>query len=144
MKRVLTTLAATLILITSFSSMAAEKMDPLKDYSSVNIVNAYLEATTLGSVDMNKFLFAEDFEYHNTASNLRYGKKAYTNFLKQHKGIKFNCETTYEILDESGEACIAKAIMKFSHFTRVDYITLNHSKEGWKVSKVVTTYPPRV
>lgn len=141
MKKVLTTIAITMILFVSFGSFAAEKLDPLKDYNSKSIVHVYLEATTLGSIGMNKFLFADDFEYHNTASNKRFEKKEYTSFLNKHKGLKFNCETDYEILDESGQACVAKATMKFSNFTRVDYITLNHSKEGWKISKVVTTYP---
>ncbi|MBD1432671.1 hypothetical protein H8B06_07540 [Sphingobacterium sp. DN00404] len=141
MKTTITTIATAFIMMTSFCSYAAEKVNPLKDLNSVNIIRTYLEAATAGSIAFNKFLFSEDFEYQNTANNLRYNKKTYTNFLKTNKGLKFNCETTYEMLDECGKACVAKAIMKFDNFTRVDYITLNHSQDGWKVSKVVTTYP---
>lgn len=141
MKTTIKTIVAAFIMITSFSSYAAEKVNPLKDLNSVNIIRTYLEAATAGSITFNKFLFAEDFEYQNTANNVCYNKKTYTNFLKANKGLRFNCETTYEMLDECGKACVAKAVMKFDTFTRVDYITLNHSQDGWKVSKVVTTYP---
>jgi len=141
MKTTITTIATAFIMMISFSSFAADKINPLKDLNSMRIIATYLEAATAGSIEFNKFLFSEDFEYRNTANNVCYNKKMYTNFLKANKGLKFNCETTYEMLDESGKACVAKAIMKFDTFTRVDYITLNQSQDGWKVSKVVTTYP---
>lgn len=141
MKTTIATIATAFIMMTSFSSFAAKKVNPLKDLNSMNIIATYLEAATTGSIEYNKFLFSEDFEYRNTVNNTCYNKKTYTNYLKANEGLKFNCETTYEILDESGKACVAKAIMKFDNFTRIDYITLNHSQDGWKVSKVVTTYP---
>ncbi|TYP94134.1 putative lumazine-binding protein [Sphingobacterium allocomposti] len=144
MKKTLTTLAAALIMITSFSSFAAGNANPLKNVASAKVVTVYLEAITLGSVELNKFLFSDDFEYRNTANNDSFTKKQYTDFLKSHKGVKFDCETRYEILDQTGQTCIAKATMTFSNFTRVDYITLNQSADGWKVSKVVTTYPDKI
>ncbi|MFD1772294.1 nuclear transport factor 2 family protein [Sphingobacterium suaedae] len=143
MKKIVTSIAAALIMITSLNAFAAEKANPLKNVESAKIITTYLEATTLGSVDMNKFLFSEDFEYRNTANGDTFGKKEYTKFLKAHKGITFDCETAYEILDQSGQACVAKATMKFANFTRVDYITLDQTEDGWKVSKVVTSYPEK-
>jgi len=141
MKKTLTTIATALIMITSFSSFAAEKANPLKDVESAKVLTTYLEATTLGAVELNKFLFTDDFEHHNSANNATFNKKQYTDFLKANKGVKFACETRYEIMDQSGKACIAKATMKFDNFTRVDHITLIQTNDGWKVSKVVTTYP---
>ncbi|GHE28677.1 nuclear transport factor 2 family protein [Sphingobacterium griseoflavum] len=141
MKKTLTTIAAAIIMISSFSSFAAEKTNPLKNVESGKIINTYLEATTLGSVELNKFLFADDFQYSNSANNDTFNKREYTAFLKAHKGVNFDCKTSYEILDQSGKACMAKATMVFENFTRVDYITLSQDQDGWKVSKVVTTYP---
>ncbi|WDF68651.1 nuclear transport factor 2 family protein [Sphingobacterium oryzagri] len=141
MKKTLTTIAAAIIMISSFSSFAAEKTNPLKNVESAKIINTYLEATTLGSIELNKFLFADDFQYSNSANNDTFNKREYSNFLKAHKGVNFDCKTSYEILDQSGKACMAKATMVFENFTRVDYITLSQDQDGWKVSKVVTTYP---
>jgi len=141
MKKTLTTLAAAIIMITSFSAFAAEKNNPLKNVESEKVISTYLEATTLGSVDLNKFLFDDDFEYRNNSNNDVFSKTEYLQFLKAHKGIVYDCDTTYEILDQSGQTCLAKATMAFDNFTRVDYITLNQGKDGWKVSEVVTSYP---
>ena len=141
MKKTLTTIAAAIIMISSFSSFAAEKTNPLKNVESGKVIGSYLEATTLGSIELNKFLFADDFQYSNSANDDTFNKREYTDFLKAHKGVNFDCKTSYEILDQSGKACMAKATMVFEKFTRVDYITLSQDQDGWKVSKVVTTYP---
>lgn len=141
MKKTIATITTAVIMLLSFSSNAAEIENPLKDHNSVNLVNVYLEAITLGSTDLNKYLFADDFEYRNTSNNDSFNKRQYTNYLKENKGVTFDCQTAYEILDESGQACVAKATMTFDTFTRVDYITLSQNEDGWKVSKVVTTYP---
>lgn len=139
MKLTITTIATAFIMMLSFNSFAST--NPLRNLSTAKIVKTYLEVATSGSADLNKYLFADDFQYVNAVSNQSYGKREYTAFLKANKGLKYDCETTYEILDECGKACIAKVTMKFKNFTRVDYVTLSQSTDSWKVSKVVTTYP---
>jgi hypothetical protein len=141
MKKTLSTIATVLLMIVSLSSFAASEVNPLKNMDSKAFLITYVEATTLGSDIYNKYLLTEDFEYSNTSNNDSFNKKAYLKFLKDNKGLKFNAETSYEILDETGKTCIAKAISTFENFTRVDHITLNKTNDGWKVSKVVTTYP---
>lgn len=141
MKKVLSTIATAVLMIISLSSYASPKANPLKNMDSKAIVVTYIEATTLGSDIYNKYLLTDDFEYINTANEDSSNKKAYLKFLKDNKGLKFHAQTAYQILDETGDICIAKATSEFENFTRVDHITLNKTAEGWKVSKVVTTYP---
>lgn len=141
MKTTFKTIAAALIMVTSLSSFAAVKIDPLKNVESGKVIHTYLEATTLGTTVLNELLFADDFEYRNANNNSRVGKKEYVKFLKANKGIQYNCESSYEILSQDGKVCVAKAVMTFDNFTRVDYITLTQEKDGWKVSAVETTYP---
>jgi hypothetical protein len=137
MKKTLSTIATGLLMIISLSSFA----NPLKEKDSKVIITSYVDAITLGSDIYNKYLFCDDFEYSNTANKDKFNKKQYLKFLKDTKGCKFDCKTDYQLLDETGKSCVAKAILKFANFTRVDYITLNKTADGWKVSKVVTTYP---
>ncbi|MCA5004665.1 nuclear transport factor 2 family protein [Sphingobacterium bovistauri] len=141
MKKTLSTIATALLMIISLSSFANPVINPLKEKDSKTIVFTYVEAIALGSDVYNKYLFADDFEYRNTANSHTFNKKQYLKFLNDTKGLSFNCETNYQILDETGKSCVAKAIMTFANFTRVDYITMVKTLDGWKVSKVVTTYP---
>ncbi|WDF68637.1 nuclear transport factor 2 family protein [Sphingobacterium oryzagri] len=141
MKKIVASIAAAIMIMITYSSFAAEKRNPLKHVASTKVITTYLEATTLGSIDLNSFLFADDFQYRNSVNKTSYNKKAYTKFLREHKGVRFDCTTSYEILDQSGLACVAKATIVFKNFTRVDYITLNQDQDGWKITKVITTYP---
>lgn len=141
MKRTVTTIAAAIIMMTSFSAFAANKVNPLKNMDSKNVVVSYVEATTLGNDLLNKHLFTKDFTFVNANNGDKHTKKEYSNFLKANKGLKYNCISSYEVLTETATECTATASMKFENFTRVDHMTLVRSEDGWKVSKVVTTYP---
>lgn len=141
MKKIFSTIATTLLMIISLSSFASSKINPLKEMNTKAIMTTYIEAIALGSDMYNKYLFTEDFEYSNTANDHKFNKKQYLKFLKDTKGLKFDCKTDYQILDETGKSCVSKATIKFENFTRVDYITLHKTEDGWKVSEVVTTYP---
>jgi hypothetical protein len=138
---IITTIATALILFASSMAFAAKKNSPTKNMNAMRTIATYLDATALGNAQFNEHLFATDFEYYNSANDNKHSKKDYTKFLKENKGLQYDCKTTYEILDESGSSCVAKATMEFANFTRVDHITLSSTKNGWQVSKVVTTYP---
>lgn len=141
MRTTFSTIATAFVLMLSLNAFTVEASNPLKNYDSKKIISAYVDAAALGSADFNKFLFSHDFEYHNAVNNVSYGKRQYMAFLKANKGLRYDCVTEQEIMDECGKACVAKVTMTFKNFTRVDYVTLNRSEDGWKVSKVVTTYP---
>ena len=141
MKRTITTIFAAVIMITSASAIAASLVNPLKDVKTVKIVQTYLEAATIGNTEFNRYLFTDDFQFTNCAAQKTFSKSEYLKHLNTTKNLRLNCKTSYEILDESGQACVAKVTMTFDNFSRVDYITLNHGEKGWKISKVVSTYP---
>ncbi|MDR2285012.1 MAG: nuclear transport factor 2 family protein [Sphingobacterium sp.] len=141
MKKSIATIATLFTLAFTFSAFAKETVNPLKDVNAKKIALTYVEAITLGNTEFNKHLFTSDFEYRNAANEQVSSRSEYLAFLKANKGLKYNCKTTYEILDQAGTTSVAKATMQFEQFTRVDYITMIQTVEGWKVSKVVTTYP---
>ena len=141
MKKIISTITTALLLVISLSSFADKNLNPLKELNTKSILSTYIEATTLGTDMYNKYLLTDDFQYTNTANKESFNKNQYLKFLKETKGLKFNGLTSYDILDQSGKTCIAKAITKFDNFSRVDFITLSNTNDGWKVSKVVTTYP---
>lgn len=141
MKRIIATIATLFTLAFSFNASAKEALNPLKDMNAMKIALTYLEAITLGNTEFNKYLFTSDFEYRIASTEQVHNRATYLKFLKGNQGLKYNCKTSYEILDQTGPTCMAKATMKFEKFTRVDYITLLQTSDGWKVNKVVTTYP---
>lgn len=141
MKKFILSIATAMILVFTSSSFALAAANPLKNLNSLRIIEYYADAISLGNVTVNTHLFAEDFEYQNAKNNIKANKKQYSKFLKANQGLKFDCTTKYELLDETGNSCIAKVTLDFGHFQRVDYITLKRQDQLWQVSKVITTYP---
>jgi len=125
----------------AINTFASYHRDPLKDLDSQQIVQAYLEAITQGKTNHSKYLFANDFQYESSTNKINYSKVQFCQFLQVNKGIHLDCQATAQILDATSNTCIAKTSMTFANFTRVDYITLSRHRQGWKISKIITTYP---
>lgn len=140
MSNIIATIITVCTLAFGLNATAVEKANPLKDVNTTKLAHTYVEAITSGHVKYNKHLFTTDFEYSNANNGQTNNKTEYLNFLKKNKGLQYDCETTYEILDQTKAIALAKASMKFKNFTRVDYITMIQAEDGWKVNKVVTTY----
>lgn len=141
MKRYIKTIAVLFIALVTTVFYAHADIKPYKDLDSKEVIMNYVGASLLGHSDYTKYMFADDFTYSNTANSDVHGKKEYLKFLKDVKSLKLNCTQQLEVLDQMGNTAIGKVTMDFGHFSRVDYITLILSEEGWKISKVVTTYP---
>ena len=137
MKSIITTIVTAACM---FFGVNAHAANPVRDLEAKDVLHHYVEAVTLGSDNYYTYLLADDFEYINTANERKSNKKSYLQFLKENKGYSYNAKTTYTILDQSGKSCLAKSTMEFEKFTRVDHITMHNTKDGWKVSRIVTTY----
>ena len=140
MKKTFYTIATLFVVLTSMSSFAANRSNPLSVNSSKTVINAYMAASVLGDGQLSKDLLTNDFTFTSAANGTTHAKKAYSKFLKGTKGLKYNCTTRYEMLSENDNTALAKATMQFEGFTRVDMITLQASTEGWKIAKIVSDY----
>ena len=140
MKRAITTIATVFLLVIGLTLSDKPMANPLKSFDNKAIVKTYLQVLTTGDLQFNKHLYTEDFTYRNAHNNTENSKAEYLKFLKSTKGLQYDCETSYEILDQTAMTTVGKAIMKFPTFTRVDFITLQKSNDGWKVKEVVTSY----
>lgn len=140
MKSKIVTITTTLMMILSLSSFGATVSNPLKAKNAHEILITYAECSSFGNTEYNKYLFTEDFQYENVSNNSKVGKREYLRFLKENKGLNYDCKTRSEILDLTNDTAVAKTIYTFSNFTRVDFVTLSQTKEGWKISKVITSY----
>lgn len=141
MKRNIKTIAALFIALVATVFYAHADIKPYKELDTKEVIMNYVGASLLGHSDYTKYMFADDFKYTNTANNDVFGRKEYMNYLNKVKSLKPNCTQKLEIVDQTGNTAIGKVTMEFDNFTRVDYITLIQSQDGWKINKVVTTYP---
>ena len=140
MKRNLTLIATVMMMVLSLSSFATEKISPAKDLASNTLISNYLDASVLGKQKLVKNMLAENFEFINTSDNSKSTKKEYSKFLDKTNNLTYDCTTSYEVLDQSGNAAVAKVTMKFENFTRVDLINMSNTAEGWKINQVISNF----
>src|SRR5690606_18596860 len=93
MRTTLKTIAAALIMVTSLSSFAADDAQPLADVESDLVIGTYMEAGTVGSIDLSQFLLPDEFQYRNVINTDRARKKEYIKYLKPNKGNKYDCRS---------------------------------------------------
>ena len=130
------------ILFLSVSAFANAATNPSRLTTADNSVNVYIEAITKGSMEHVNELFSKQFRQNTNANGkvISHSKEQVIGFLKEQQNVKQNCNTTYTVIEQSGDYSVAKVEMKYRDFTKVDYVTLGKEGADWKVNQVVTTY----
>lgn len=118
---------------------ANETKEPIKDRTASGIVECYIDAITRGETKHLKYIFNDEFKFRFGVERNRGGKETLVRFLKEHKGCVWNCNSSFEIIEETTNLCIAKVRIEFSNGIRIDYITLHRSDEGWQIYNSVST-----
>lgn len=106
------------------------------------VVDNYIKAATLGQTDQLGYIFADDFK-QTLSINSKVENQSKTNviqFLKSNKGLISNCETSYHFIENNKNCAIAKVIMKYENFTKIEYVTLCKEKQEWKINQITVSY----
>jgi len=140
MKKTITSIAAAVLMTLSFSSFAGTNNKTIESKTAKEILSNYVKSTSIGIHDLDKSEFTADFQYVNSISKESFGKKAYLKFLKENKGLTYDCTTTHKIVNQLDNEISAVSTYRFSNFTRVDHISMIQTKDGWKINKIVSSY----
>jgi len=145
MKNLVKTFAiAGLLFASSFTAFAIDK-DKLNSAVVENVVDAYINTSVKGNIEHVNDLFGKDFtqKFNTDYNQAPLSREAYVKQLKSQKGITFNCETEYQIVEQSGKYSLAKVTLDFSNFKRTDYLTMVMDKDGWKITEVNSVFEER-
>lgn len=142
MKNLVKTFALTaLVFGLTFSALAIEK-EKLNSAIIENVVDAYINTTVKGDVTYINELFAETFtqRFNTDYDQPTLSRSSYIKQLKNQKGITFQCDSKYEIVEQVGKYSLVKVNLDFVNFTRTDYVTLIDNDSGWEIAEVNTVY----
>jgi len=139
--KTLKTLAASLLTIVSLSAFAAdgEKSEKLKiDYT----LNTFVDAMANGKMaDLGDILDEQmKFTVVRSEKMINYSKSQLLNSLKQSENVVQNCETDYDVEKINSSQALVKVIMKYERFTKINYINLDNTKTGWKITSISSSY----
>lgn len=105
-------------------------------------VNAYIDAVAYGKTDNLEEIIDNRaiFTITNGVSTKSYDKKAVITLIKANQSIQQNCETSFKVLDNDEKHATIKVMYKYQNFIRVDNVTMMGNKNGWKITKVASSY----
>lgn len=144
MKNLVKTFAiAGLLFASSLTAFAIDKdKDKLNNAVVENVVDAYINSSVKGDVEHVDNLFAENFslKYNTEYNQAPLSKSSYIKQIKGQKGVTFNCDSDYQIVEKAGKYSLAKVTLNFSNFKRTDYLTMVQDNEGWKITEVNSVF----
>ncbi|UIR57788.1 nuclear transport factor 2 family protein [Sphingobacterium sp. SRCM116780] len=122
------------------SSFAKDKFP--ENLTATAVLDNYVEIISLGNVENLQNLFSNDFKQtmSSNAKALTYARTDIIKFLKANKGQKQNCKISYTVVEENTNCFIAKVLMKYENFTRVEYVTICNENKEWKINQIIVSY----
>jgi hypothetical protein len=138
--KTLKTLTAAILIILSTSAFAAKKNNNEKllvDYTIKKFVNAVSYGDTKGVSN----IFDKDVKMTTAYKQevVNYNKEEILTTIKFVQNVKQNCQTEYQMIERTPTQALAKVSMKYESFTKVNYISLANTTEGWKITHISTS-----
>lgn len=129
----------TLLLICGVTNAATSTHNYLtKD----EVIDTYLNAVLHGKLTGINNAIDNDAQFTMTrGDNMKsMNKQQVMEGLKSTENIEQDCKSTTTVIQDDDEICIRKVDMKYGDYTRTDVITAQHVGNGWKITKVETSY----
>ena len=130
-----------LCLVLAYGTSFAFQMTSVK-HSMPVAVNAYIDAVAYGKTDhLDEIIDSRAvFTISNGSRVQSYNKKEVIDLIKSTKAVQQNCETSFKVLDSNEKRASVKVLYKYENFIRVDNITMSGTKNGWKITRVASSY----
>jgi hypothetical protein len=112
--------------------------NPTKD----EVMNTYLDAVVHGKVAGVEGVIDEDaqFSMKRGERSTQLSRDQVLDGLKSSENVDQDCKCTKTVLQDDTEMSVLKVEMKFNDFTRTDVITAQRAGNGWKITKVETSF----
>ena len=106
------------------------------------VINAYLDAVVHGKINGFSDIVDDDAQFNmKRGSNVNtLNKPQVLDALKLNENIEQDCQCTKTVMQDSEDMSVVKVDMKYNDFTRTDVITAQRAGNGWKITKVETSF----
>lgn len=138
--KTLKTLTAALLVILSTSAFANKKKNNEKllvDYT----IKRFVSAVSYGDVKGISNIFDKDAQMTTAFKKevVNYNKAEILTSIKFLQNVKQNCQTEYQMIERTPTQALAKVSMNYDGFSKVNYISLANTTEGWKITHIATS-----
>lgn len=141
MKTLKTTLIALFITLT-FAAAKASTPTTNERLTMRYAISAYVDAFTHGKCAGLENVIDDSAKFSHTRGQkvFSFSKSQVLESLKNQQDIEQNCTTTSRIVENTGNLVVYKVQMKYEGFTRINYVTMTDTGNGWKITNVSSVF----
>jgi len=139
--KTLNSIFAALLISILFTTVGYAKVD--KGYLTMDYaIKTYVEAVTMGKVKGVEEILDNNVKFTLAQGNkvINYNKMELINSLKISENINQNCRTDYSIIEKGDAQTIVKVKMDYENFSKINYVTISSTDQGWKITNVSSVY----
>ncbi len=141
MKTLKTTLIALFITLTynvSKASIPTINERLTMHYAITTYVNAFAHGKTSGLADI-----IDDnakFSHNRGEKIISFNKTQILESFANQENTEQNCTTTAKIVENNASLVVYKVQMKYQNFSRINYVTMTDTGNGWKITNVTSVF----
>ncbi|HEY0668984.1 MAG TPA: nuclear transport factor 2 family protein [Sphingobacteriaceae bacterium] len=141
MKTLKIQIATALLIVFSTTAFASdiEKNERIK----VNhTLQKYIDALSYGKINGIADVFDSQAKFTITGGKktINYNKAQMLNSLHVMKNIEQNCTTSFSFIELNAAQVIVKVTMKYEGFSRVNFLNMANTADGWKITNVSSSF----
>jgi hypothetical protein len=112
--------------------------NPTKD----EVVDTYVNAVTKGDLSGIDNAIDEDAQFNTMRGDHvnTLNKGQLLDYLKDNANTKQDCKCTSSVMLDTDDKYVKKVVMQYGDITRTDLVTAERAGEGWKITKVETSF----
>lgn len=135
------TAAVLLALSVSVSAFAADETAAEK-LNMNYALKTYISAVTEGKLAALPEVLDKDIKFTSTRGDkiVNHSRSEMLNVLKVSENVKQNCATEFSVVESTPSLSVVKVTMKYEGFSKVEYLSLANTKNGWKITSVSTSF----
>ncbi len=139
--KTLKTITAALLITISFSAFAADGKKSEKREMNYAL-KTYIDAMAEGKLAALPEVLDKDVKFSFTRGEkiVSHSKIETLHALKVSENVKQNCTTQYKVVESTPFFSVVKVTMAYDGFSRVSYLNLANTSDGWKITSVSTSY----
>jgi hypothetical protein len=139
MKTLKTTLIALLLTLTCNLTKADT---PTEKLTMRYAISAYVDAFAHGRFTGLAEVIDDSAKFSHTRGQqvISFSKNQILEGLKSQQNVEQNCTTTARIVENTPKLVVYKVQMKYQNFSRINYVTMADTGNGWKITNVSSTF----
>ncbi len=105
-------------------------------------ITTYVNASTHGKTSglANIIDDSAKFSHNRGEKIISFNKNQILESLANQENIEQNCTTTTKVVENNASLVVYKVQMKYQNFSRINYVTMTDTGNGWKVTNVSSVF----